>query len=88
MLAPSSLVSALSVSFLFFPIPHCNDKLCVVCSKFAASVVSTLLNFARMFNQAHQENCKQLELETKKAVESEKLKIVASHKQSEEYVNA
>ncbi|PON92280.1 Formin, FH2 domain containing protein [Trema orientale] len=51
-------------------------------------VVSTLLNFTRMFNQAHRENCKQLELEMKKAAESEKLKIVASHKQSEEYINA
>lgn len=39
-------------------------------------VVSTLLNFVRMFNKAHEENCKQLELEKKKAereAESEKL---------------
>lgn len=39
--------------------------------KFAA-VVTTLLNFTRMFNKAHEENCKQLELEKKKAAESEK----------------
>ncbi|KAK6942289.1 Formin, FH2 domain [Dillenia turbinata] len=30
-------------------------------------VVSTLLNFVRLFNRAHEENCKQLELERKKA---------------------
>uniref|UniRef100_A0A803QB16 Formin-like protein n=1 Tax=Cannabis sativa TaxID=3483 RepID=A0A803QB16_CANSA len=50
-------------------------------------VVSTLLNFTRMFNQAHRENCKQLELEAKKAAESKNIKIVDSHKRSEEYVN-
>ncbi|XP_027333657.1 formin-like protein 13 [Abrus precatorius] len=37
-------------------------------------VVSTLLNFTRMFNKAHEENCKQHELEMKKAAESEKKK--------------
>ncbi|TKY54706.1 Formin protein 13 [Spatholobus suberectus] len=37
-------------------------------------VVSTLLNFTRMFNKAHEENCKQLELEMKKTAESEKKK--------------
>ncbi|XP_052199006.1 formin-like protein 13 [Diospyros lotus] len=40
-------------------------------------VVSTLLNFTRMFNRAHEENLKQLELEKKKAAkeqETEKLK--------------
>ena len=35
-----------------------------------------------MFNQAHVENCRQLELETKKAAESEKLKMDASRKES------
>uniref|UniRef100_A0A5B7C9Y0 Formin-like protein n=1 Tax=Davidia involucrata TaxID=16924 RepID=A0A5B7C9Y0_DAVIN len=43
-------------------------------------VTSTLVNFVRMFNRAHEENCKQLELERKKAekdAESEKLKIHA-----------
>ena len=30
-------------------------------------MVSTLLNFVRMFVRAHEENCKQLDLEKKKA---------------------
>lgn len=40
-------------------------------------VISTLLNFVKMFNQAHDENCKQLEFEKKKAEKeaaAEKLK--------------
>ncbi|KAG5080827.1 hypothetical protein JHK86_004892 [Glycine max] len=37
-------------------------------------VVSTLLNFTRMFNKAHEENHKQLELEMKKTAENEKKK--------------
>ncbi|KAK9274673.1 hypothetical protein L1049_021924 [Liquidambar formosana] len=44
-------------------------------------VISTLLNFVRMFGRAHEENCKQLEFEKKKAEkesESEKLKMVSS----------
>lgn len=41
-------------------------------------VVSTLLNFVKMFARAHEENCKQLELDKKKAqkeAESEKTKL-------------
>ncbi|KAH9700923.1 Formin-like protein 13 [Citrus sinensis] len=38
-------------------------------------VISTLLNFVRMFNKAHNENCKQLEQEMKKMAESEKSKM-------------
>ncbi|OVA09231.1 Tensin phosphatase [Macleaya cordata] len=41
-------------------------------------VVSTLVNFVRMFARAHDENCKQLELERKRAqkeAESEKVKV-------------
>ncbi|KAH6757562.1 hypothetical protein C2S51_038710 [Perilla frutescens var. frutescens] len=34
-------------------------------------VVSTLLNFVRMFRRAHEENCKQLELEKKKKAQEE-----------------
>ncbi|KAG6389555.1 hypothetical protein SASPL_151026 [Salvia splendens] len=34
-------------------------------------VVSTLLNFVRMFQKAHEENCKQLELEKKKKAQEE-----------------
>ncbi|XP_030954849.1 formin-like protein 18 isoform X1 [Quercus lobata] len=49
-------------------------------------VISTLRNFVRMFNQAHVENCRQLELETKKAAESEKLKMDASHKESKRHL--
>ncbi|CAB4288844.1 unnamed protein product [Prunus armeniaca] len=45
-------------------------------------VVSTLLNFVRMFIKAHDENCKQSEIEKKKAAESEKPKMGAS-KESE-----
>eukprot|EP00257_Ricinus_communis_P023242 XP_015583170.1 formin-like protein 18 [Ricinus communis] len=41
-------------------------------------VVSTLLNFVKLFNKAHEENCKQLEIETKKAAESEKSKTGVS----------
>ncbi|RDX64477.1 Formin-like protein 6, partial [Mucuna pruriens] len=37
-------------------------------------VVSTLLNFTRMFSKAHEENIKQQELELKKTAESEKKK--------------
>ncbi|KAI3844341.1 hypothetical protein MKW92_013648 [Papaver armeniacum] len=46
-------------------------------------VVSTLLNFVRMFARAHEENCKQNELEKKKAqkeAESEKMKVSTSKK--------
>ncbi|CAI0394481.1 unnamed protein product [Linum tenue] len=38
-------------------------------------VCSTLLNFVRLFNKAHDENCKQLEMDLKKAAESEKNKV-------------
>ncbi|KAJ6355265.1 hypothetical protein OIU77_005786 [Salix suchowensis] len=44
-------------------------------------VVSTLFNFVRLFHKAHEENCKQHEIETKKLAESERSKIGA-HKQS------
>ncbi|XP_068476056.1 formin-like protein 18 isoform X5 [Phaseolus vulgaris] len=49
-------------------------------------VVSTLLNFVRLFIKAHEENCKQIELERKRAekeAENEKLKIAAAKKESE-----
>ncbi|GMP35726.1 hypothetical protein CsSME_00008069 [Camellia sinensis var. sinensis] len=51
-----------------------------------SSLISTLLNFVKMFNRSHDENCKQLELDKKKAEkesESEKLKTHASQKNSE-----
>ncbi|KAJ8500922.1 hypothetical protein OPV22_011474 [Ensete ventricosum] len=51
-------------------------------------VVSTLLNFTRMFERAHEENCKQLELERKKAqkeAEHEKLRH-AIHKKGPEHL--
>lgn len=53
-------------------------------------VVSTLQNFVRMFHRAHDENCKQLELEKKKAekeAENEKAKMVAQVKGSENQVH-
>lgn len=37
----------------------------------ASAVVSTLLNFVRMFKRAHEENCKQLEFEKKKKAQEE-----------------
>lgn len=50
-------------------------------------VVSTLLNFVKMFVRAHEENCRQLEFERKKvekAAENEKLKT--QKRQSEHLV--
>ncbi|CAG7892303.1 unnamed protein product [Brassica rapa] len=44
--------------------------------------VSTLLNFVRLFNRAHEENVKQLEAEAKKKAEEEKLKIGRLDKES------
>lgn len=41
------------------------------------------MNFQRMFNKAHEENCKQIELEMKKASENDKSKMVASHKEAD-----
>ncbi|GAB2250749.1 hypothetical protein Droror1_Dr00016999 [Drosera rotundifolia] len=52
-------------------------------------VVSTLLNFVRMFIRAHEENCKQIEFEKKKAqkeADNEKLKISSPAKESERHV--
>lgn len=52
-------------------------------------VVSTLLNFVRMFDRAHQENCKQLEFEKKKAQkesDNEKLKISDTTKEGDEFM--
>lgn len=49
-------------------------------------MVSTLLNFVRMSVRAHEENCKQLELEKKKAqkeAENEKMKLNTLKKESE-----
>lgn len=49
------------------------------------AVVSTLLNFVRMFVRAHDENCKQIEFERKKAqkeaAEQEKMKLSTPTKQ-------
>ncbi|KAJ4911117.1 hypothetical protein Rs2_05738 [Raphanus sativus] len=44
--------------------------------------VSTLLNFVRLFNRAHEENVKQLEAEAKKKAEEEKSKIGRLDKES------
>lgn len=54
-------------------------------------VVSTLLNFVRMFIKAHDENCKQLELEKKKAekeAENEKQKLAAAKKESDQMLRS
>ncbi|KAK6237052.1 Tensin phosphatase [Theobroma cacao] len=54
-------------------------------------VVSTLLNFVRMFVRAHKENSKQLELEKKKALkeaENGKLKISTPPKESEHLIRS
>ncbi|CAH9144540.1 unnamed protein product [Cuscuta epithymum] len=48
-------------------------------------VISTLLNFVKMFNQANEENCKQLESERKKAEKegaAEKLKMSGPDKEA------
>ncbi|XP_022921542.1 formin-like protein 13 isoform X1 [Cucurbita moschata] len=45
-------------------------------------VMSTLCNFVSMFNRAHEENCKQIELELKKATEKEKSKTGHVHKKT------
>ncbi|XP_043695174.1 formin-like protein 18 [Telopea speciosissima] len=49
-------------------------------------VVSTLLNFVRMFGRAHEENCKQIELDKKRAqkeAENEKMKTGGAKKEPE-----
>ncbi|KAK2996288.1 hypothetical protein RJ639_025845, partial [Escallonia herrerae] len=52
-------------------------------------VVSTLLNFVRMFNRAHEENSKQLELERKKAEkEASNEKLNASQKGPDAYITS
>ncbi|XP_057510950.1 formin-like protein 18 isoform X1 [Actinidia eriantha] len=51
-------------------------------------VVSTLLNFVRLFVRAHEENCKQLELDKKKAqkeAENENMKSSTPKRESENY---
>lgn len=56
---------------------------------FFSLIVSTLLNFVRMFIKAHEENCKQIELEKKRAdkeAESEKSKLAAAKKESEQMI--
>lgn len=53
------------------------------------AVVSTLFNFVRMFLRAHEDNCKQLEFEKKKALkeaaENERMKLAAK-KESEHMI--
>ncbi|KAL3535090.1 hypothetical protein ACH5RR_003551 [Cinchona calisaya] len=54
-------------------------------------VISTILNFVRMFNQAHEENCKQLEFERKKVEKeaaAEKLKLNAPEKWTEHIIHS
>ena len=65
------------------PCIHFNGQLYYSSKLLLSSVVtSTLLNFVRMFNKAHEENCKQLEQEMKKLAENEKLKMNASQNES------
>ena len=57
-------------------------------TNFFCAVVSTLLNFVKMFNKAHDENLKQIEFEKKKAekeAENERLKMA---KDSEQHVRS
>uniref|UniRef100_A0A2P2MUD1 Uncharacterized protein MANES_S017700 n=1 Tax=Rhizophora mucronata TaxID=61149 RepID=A0A2P2MUD1_RHIMU len=51
-------------------------------------VVSTLLNFMKLFNKARDENSKQVETETKKSAENEKSKMGASPKEPESLSHA
>lgn len=65
-----------SILLAFYPCVI-TDSL-ILLQKFTATVVSSLFNFTKMFNQAHKENCKQLELEMRKAAESKTVKISPS----------
>ena len=52
------------------------------------AVVSTLLNFVRLFVRAHEENCKQIEVDKKKAqkeAENENMKSSTVKRESENY---
>ncbi|CAK9146644.1 unnamed protein product [Ilex paraguariensis] len=74
-----------NVSFELFGIRFCGKYHISLSynSNYYTSIVSTLLNFVRMFVRAHDENCKQLEFEKKKALkeaENEKVKLSASKK--------
>ncbi|KAM6544111.1 hypothetical protein CsatB_008558 [Cannabis sativa] len=54
-------------------------------------VVSTMLNFVRMFIRAHNENCKHLEFEKRKAqkeAENEKLKLGASKREPQHLIQS
>ncbi|KAG6474664.1 formin-like protein 6 [Zingiber officinale] len=51
-------------------------------------VVSTLLNFVKMFMRAHEENCKRLELEKKKAQKEEVEKPKMSNSKKEQIRNS
>lgn len=51
-------------------------------NKMVIAVVSTLLNFVRLFNRAHEENGKQLEAEAKKKAEEQKSKTSEVDKES------
>ncbi|CDP10219.1 unnamed protein product [Coffea canephora] len=54
-------------------------------------VISTILNFMRMFNRAHEENCKQLEFERKKAEKeaaAEKLQLDGRGKGAEHMIHS
>lgn len=62
---------------------------CYFSSSYA--VVSTLLNFVRMFGRAQEENCKQIELEKKKAQkesENVKMKLGVSKKEPENLLSS
>lgn len=58
---------------------------CFICIGNVFAVVSTLLNFVRMFRRAHEENCKQLEIDKKKLqkeVENGKANLNATERDS------
>lgn len=73
-----SLVKAVICSFGIL-------KLILLVSDLLIAVTATLLNFIRLFRKAHEENCKQAELERKKAekeAEMEKAKGINLTKKS------
>ncbi|KAK6156605.1 hypothetical protein DH2020_010853 [Rehmannia glutinosa] len=68
-----------AIGVMMFPVLYLQIYVILYMDIFVA-VISTLLNFVRMFKQAHEENCKQQEFERKKAEKeaSENKKMNAS----------
>lgn len=71
--------------FDFLGIPFSSGCIFFIYLGMISAVVSTLVNFVRMFVRSHEENCKQLEFEKKRAIkesEKEQSKLKASSKET------